>query len=122
MEVLFKDAPDLLEEFKAFLPSASGPTAPRVADQNANLNWSVSTGPERTDKRSGKASPGPLTKPTKRRKKPVEEDATSVAASAVPTGAKAGGSRVSKLHVPTMSQIRFAELFCAPSPLPVLSI
>lgn len=87
---LFKDAPDLLSEFKDFLPEITGPSAPSgvvgIVPQPpggpgvSGPSWS------QTDNANA-ASKKPLP-PLKRRRKPVEKDTTPV------PPAKASANRV----------------------------
>lgn len=89
VQLLFKDAPDLLSEFKDFLPEALGPGAapsgvvgilpqPPGGLGGTGSSWgqlegSTSGAMDRTDKSAKKAIP-----PSKRRKRPAEKDTTPV--------------------------------------------
>lgn len=82
---LFKDAPDLLAEFKDFLPEITGQAAPSgvvgilpqpPGGPGVNSSpWSADApgGVDRSDKAGKKPIP-----PLKRRKKPIEKDPTPV--------------------------------------------
>ena len=86
--MLFKDAPDLMQEFRDFLPEAFGPSAQQVGlvgilpqPTNPPSPWGQADGPPSTsNEKSTKA-------PSRRRKRVGDKE---------PTGAqKAAGGRVS---------------------------
>lgn len=84
MQSLFKDAPDLLSEFKKFLPIDGG--APFGAEPFGDPSW-----PEMEVKKIPKPDVAPP--PAKRRKRPEKEIQPTPASVAPPP--KTGASRVS---------------------------
>ncbi|KAI0784958.1 hypothetical protein C8Q75DRAFT_776889 [Abortiporus biennis] len=119
VSMLFKNAPDLMEEFKDFLPSATNPSAqhagligimphpaaaissPNVWDQAPETPLALTAGSEKGTKA-----------PARRRKRATDKDAA--------TGPKAGPSRVVKrakhTHKPDGGSPKFSSYDVPPSP------
>ena len=79
---LFKDAPELLAEFKDFLPEIAGQPAPSgvvgILPQPSGGPGIAGSSPWGVDSDRDKVSKKPIAPLNKRRRKPVEKDTTPV--------------------------------------------
>ncbi|KAH9835880.1 uncharacterized protein C8Q71DRAFT_797373 [Rhodofomes roseus] len=118
VQMLFKDAPDLMQEFRDFLPEAFGPSAQAAGlvgilpqPPNPSSPWGQADGPPSTSADKGTKAP------SRRRKRVAEKD---------PPGAqKAAGGRVVKRAKPNQKpepqSPKFAP-FPAPPPSPPANV
>ncbi|KAI0078868.1 hypothetical protein K474DRAFT_1770646, partial [Panus rudis PR-1116 ss-1] len=113
VSVLFKDAPDLMQEFKAFLPEAIGPSAQQGGLIGIMPHPTAGPSTATWDQAESASNAGDKTKaPTRRRKRGVEKEP--------PAPVKNVGGRAAKKaktgHKPEPGSPKFYEV---PSPQPI---
>ncbi|KZT74953.1 hypothetical protein DAEQUDRAFT_720143 [Daedalea quercina L-15889] len=119
VQMLFKDAPDLMQEFRDFLPEAFGPSAQQagligILPQlpNPSSPWGQADGPPSTS--ADKVAKAP----TRRRKRVAEKEPAGIQ--------KAAGGRAVKRAKPNQKpepqSPKFAPFPAPPSPLPNASL